>query len=352
MTVSAVLVNFNSGSTIQRAIQSLVEQGDVWDEIVVVDNGSSDGSDLEVRRRFPFVRIIALGQNQGLSRARNAGLAVIQADHVLFVDDDVYLTPGSLRKMTKALVETGASAVCPRVLLHPEEDIVQCDGAGIHFMGVLAMRHPFGQVALLPAERVVTKGFIGACMLFDAKLLRSLGGFDEEYFFYFEDLELSYRMSSLGYKICCEAGATALHERGIGTENLSFRGKGAYPARRAYFTLRHRWLTILLHYQFRTMFLLFPAFVMYEFAAFVEVLRRGWVREYISALWSLARNVPSITEKRARWQASRKIADRDILSGGPLPFSRGFVEGGKKKKLVILLDSFLNYSWVRLKQWL
>lgn len=350
MTISAVLVNFNSGGTILRAIQSLVEQGDVWDEIVVVDNGSSDGSDLEVGRCYPFVRIIVLGQNRGLSNARNAGLAAVQSDYVLFVDDDVYLTPSSLQKMMAALVEIGASVVCPRILLHPENDIVQCDGAGIHFTGVLDMRHPFGQAALLPVGRALTKGFIGACMLFDAKVLRSLGGFDEDYFFYFEDLELSYRMSSLGYKICCEASAVVLHERGAGTKNLSFRGEGAYPARRAYFTLRHRWLTILLHYRLRTVFFLLPVFVLYESAAFTEVLLRGWLKEYFGALFSLAKVVPSILKSRARWQAARKIADRDILAGGPLPFSQGFVEGGRKKKALLLLDSLLNFWWDKAKR--
>jgi GT2 family glycosyltransferase len=352
MTISAVLVNFNSGDTILQAIQSLIEQGDVWDEITVVDNGSSDGSSLEVERCYPFVRIIALGENQGLSRARNAGLAAIQSDHVLFVDDDVYLSPGSLKKMMGALAETGASVVCPRVLLHPERDIVQCDGAGIHFMGVLSMRHPFRPAASTLAGRVMTSGFIGACMLFDAKLLRSLGGFDEDYFFYFEDLELSYRMTTLGYKICCEPGATVLHERGSGTENLSFRGKGAYPARRAYFTLRHRWLTIAIHYQLRTLLLLLPAFALYEFAAFVEVLRRGWVREYFGAVFSLARLAPSVFKKRARWQLARKVFDRDILSAGPLPFSRGFVEDGGKKKWVVVLDVLLNFYWEKIKRWL
>jgi len=352
MTISAVLVNFNSGSTILRAIQSLVEQGDIWDEIVVVDNGSSDGSDLEVGRCYPFVRVIDLGQNRGLSRARNAGLAAIPSDYVLFVDDDVYLTPGSLQKMMDALVETGASVVCPRVLLHPEDDIVQCDGAGIHFAGVLAMRHAFGQADSLPVGRTLTKGFIGACMLFDAKVLRSLGGFDEDYFFYFEDLELSYRMSSMGHKICCEASAVVLHERGTGTENLSFRGRGEYPAQRAYFTLRHRWLTILLHFQLRTVFFLLPAFALYESAAFAEVLRRGWMKEYFVALLSLAKVVPYILKRRARWQAARKIADRDILSGGPLPFSQGFVEGGRKKNVLLLLDTLLNFWWDKVKQWL
>jgi GT2 family glycosyltransferase len=351
MTISAVLINHNGGGTILRAIQSLLDQEQAWDQIIVVDNGSTDGSDREIRKQYPVVHLVELGENRGLPHARNVGLSKTQSDVVLFMDDDIYLTSGSIQRMLNAMQETGASVICPRIILHPENGVVQCDGAAIHFIGMLALCHPFQKLADHPPQRTLVTGFIGACLLFDAKLLRDVGGFDEDYFFYFEDLELSFRLTSLGHKIFCEEHAVALHERGAGTENLSFRGEGAYPARRAYFTLRHRWLTILIHYRARTLFLLSPALILYELAAFIESLRRGWLGIYFKAIVSLLQGWGFILKRRRYWRSERKVSDKDILDGGALPFSRGFFEPSKVK-LIQMLDSLLNSYWEMVKRWL
>lgn len=351
MTISAVLINHNGGSTILRTIQSLLDQELVWDQIVLVDNASTDNSVEKVQQVYPLVQVEKLGENLGLPQARNIGLSKIQSDLVLFMDDDVFLTPKSVQYMISAMQETGASVVCPRIVLHPENETVQCDGAFIHFAGVLGLRHSFEKAALHAPSRTMTTGFIGASLLFDANCLKELGGFDEDYFFYFEDLEMSFRLVALGRKICCEERAVALHERGAGTANLSFRGQGTYPVKRAYYSLRHRWLTILIHYQLRTLFILSPALALYEVAAFLESIRRGWLGAYFKAIFSLIRGWNTILKRRRYWGSKRKISDGNILSGGALPFSRGFVEPSKAK-LIQVLDLALDSYWKVVKQWL
>jgi GT2 family glycosyltransferase len=351
MTISAVLINHNGGSTILRTIQSLLDQEQVWDQILLVDNASTDDSVEKVRQVYPSVQVVVLGENLGLPQARNIGLSKIQSELVLFMDDDVFLTPKSVQYMISAMQETGASVVCPRIVLHPENETVQCDGAFIHFAGMLGLRHSFERAALHSPTRTMTTGFIGASLLFDAKQLRELGGFDEDYFFYFEDMEMSFRLMALGHSICCEERAVALHERGAGTANLSFRGQGAYPVKRAYYSLRHRWLTILIHYQIWTLLLLSPALMLYEAAAFLESIRRGWLGAYFKAIFSLMQGWNTILKRRRYWGIKRKISDGSILSGGALPFSRGFVEPSKVK-LIQMLDLVLNSYWKVVKHWL
>jgi GT2 family glycosyltransferase len=351
MNISAVLINHNGGHTILTAIQSILNQRQTWDQIIVVDNGSTDGSNEEIRQHHPIVELVELGKNMGLPYARNAGISKTDSDLVLLLDDDVYLSPGSLEYMINAIQDTGAPVICPRIVLHPENEIIQCDGASIHHTGALVLRHSFEKTTLHPPKRHLVTAFIGACLLFNAKLLRELGGFDKDYFFYLEDLELSFRLTSLGYRICCEENAVALHERGAGTEDLSFRGKGVYPAKRAYFNLRHRWLTILIYFQLRTFILLFPALILYEMAAFIESFRRGWLEMYFKAFLSLIQKRKSILQRRRYWGSRRKVSDRHILTGGMLPFSRGFVEPSRIK-LVHVLDFVLNSYWNMAKQWL
>jgi GT2 family glycosyltransferase len=351
MRISALFINHNSDGTILKSIQAIMEQDFPFERVLVIDNGSTDGGPQQILRAFPNVEVIQLEENQGLSRARNIGLKRLESDLVLLLDDDVYLSKGALRLMVDAHLETGAAITCPRIVLLPETNTLQCDGAGIHFTGTLSLWHAYQPVDLHPPVRAMGNGFIGACLLVDRNVLDELGYFDEDYFFYFEDMELSYRVLALGYKICCEEHAVVYHERGEGTKNLSFRGIGSYPKKRAHFNLRNRWLTILIHYQARTLLLLFPAMMIYEFAAFVETTGRGWLKEYFYALVSLIREGTSILKRRKRWQSQRILPDSVILAGGDLPLARGFVNE-KRSWLVYLLNSLLNLHWDRIKKWL
>ena len=351
MKVSALLINHNSNRTILKSIQSLLEQDISLEKIVVVDNASTDGGPEQIRLEFPNVVVIELKENKGPSVARNQGLIVIDSNLVLLVDDDVYLTKGALASMVTAHLKTGAAIICPRIILYPETDIIHCDGASIHFTGTLSLCHAYDlQVDHLPQRRFVNS-FIGACLLVDRQRLGNLLTFDEDYFFYFEDMELSFRLSALGHKTLCDENAIVHHERGEGTENLSFRGTGSYPKRRAYFTLRNRWLTILLHYQVRTLFLLSPALALYELAALVESMRRRWLVEYIRAIFSLLGEMPSIINRRRHWQSQRIVADREILTGGDLPLSRGFVDTSQSRSIWVF-NHLLNWYWNRIKTWL
>lgn len=351
MKISALFINHNSHGTILKSIQAVIEQDYPLDQIVVVDNGSTDEDPRKIRQIFPGVELIELKANKGLSFARNVGLKTVESDLVLLVDDDVYLTSGVLRMLVETHRETNAVIVCPRIVLYPEGDILQCDGASIHFAGMLALRHGYSLVQVHSPKRALVGGVIGACLLIERQTLMEIGNFDEDYFFYFEDMELSYRVLAQGYTIFCEERAVALHDRGEGTENLSFRGTGIYPKRRAYFTIRNRWLTIMLHYQMRTLIVLSPVFFLYEFGVFLESLKRGWILEYFKASLSLIGDVTSIWQKRVKWMSKRKTGDGNILAGGDLPFSAGFLDKGLLQ-LVNLLNRILAAYWNMAKKWL
>jgi GT2 family glycosyltransferase len=351
-TVSAVVVNHNSGETILNTLRALIRQEYPLSGIIVVDNGSSADEVTRIREAFPQVKMIETGENLGPARARNLGLAQATGSLVLFLDDDVYLQEQALEKLVSALRQTGCVAACPRILLYPENSVIQCDGAGVHFVETLILRHSYRMSDQIPAERVQVNGFVTACLLIDRKTLAGLDGFDEDYFFYFEDLELSHRLRALGHTIFCEPQAVALHDRGQGTAGLSFRGAGDYPTRRAYLNLRQRWLTMLLHYQLRSFIILFPALFLYETAAFFETVRRGWLGLWFKAAFSLLSELPAILQRRQRWQRLRRLPDRDIITGGPLPFAPGFALSGRIAGAIKILNGLLNAYWDLAKSWL
>lgn len=344
-SVAAVVLNHNGEQRVLNTIEALRRQPEL-ETIVVVDNDSEDGSPQRIVERFPDVELLDMGGNMGIPVARNRGLQHVDTDLVLLIDDDVYLERDCLSRMITALVETGAAVVCPRIRLHPQRDMVQADGAAAHFVGTMILRHAFQPVDTLPNERQEVDGCIGACMLLDRRLVVAAGGFDELYFFYFEDLEFSVRLRAMGHRFVLEPTAEVFHDRGRGTPGLSFRGtEASYPTRRAYFTLRHRILTLSIHYRLRSLVVLAPALMLYELAVLATVVRRGWVREWVRVWWWHLSNRREIRSRRTLAQSRRVVRDRDLLVAGPLPLAQGFAQSRLQTALIGGLSVVLDVYW-------
>jgi GT2 family glycosyltransferase len=343
--VSAVVINFNGGGRTLQCLEALHRQSMPLHRVIVVDNGSTDGSPADIRGRFGEVEVIELGENRGLPAARNVGLRAAASDLVLLVDSDIYLEPDALDRLVSAQGDTGATVVCPRIRLIPERDVVQADGAAPHFIGTMALRHAYTDVELLPEDRAHVGGCIGACYLLDRRSVIEAGGFDEAYFFYFEDLEFMLRLATRGHDFVCEPYALVYHDRGEGTAGLSFRGSGSYPVRRAYLSMRHRWLTILIHYRLRTLILLLPALAVYELAVVGFAISNGWGLQWLRAWAWHVRNLPLILRRRHAAQRSRVRNDRDLLVGGPLPLAPGVIRAPLVGAAVAGLSFLLGTYW-------
>jgi GT2 family glycosyltransferase len=237
------------------------------------------------------------------------------------------------------------TVVCPRIRLIPEREVVQADGAELHFLGTMILRHGNQYVDRTPAVPGYVEGCIGACMLLDREEVLKVGGFDELFFFYFEDLEFSMRLRESGHRFWCEPSAQAYHERANGTPDLSCRGHGTYPPRRAYFTMRHRLLSMLIHYRLRTLLMLSPVLVLYELASFVAACRRGWPRQWLRAWhWQWA-NFATIVARRRRMQRLRSVTDRELLVGGPPPLAPAFLAPGMETTLNGWFSRVVNGYW-------
>ncbi|MFW6059544.1 MAG: glycosyltransferase family 2 protein, partial [Phycisphaeraceae bacterium] len=344
------VVNYNGGQRLVNTIEALVNQPFPLERIVLCDNSSTDGAPDQVRERFPEVCVCDLGGNHGPCVARNEGVQRVRSSLVLLLDNDVYVQPNTIEKLVEAWRRTGAAIVCPRVRLLPERDTVQSDGADIHCVGLLRMRHAWTRQNDLPADAAARRevgGAISACLLVDRGMYERVGGFDELYFFYFEDLEFSVRTRLLGGAVVCEPAVEVLHDRGEGTVGLSFRGsERTYPKRRAYLLQRNRRLTILTHYRLRTIVVLLPALALYELAGFAMAVRKRFVIEWLRSWWWVIPNAGAWWQRRRRMQRERVIRDRELLTGGPLPFSPGFLQGRAAAAMGNLVSGTIAGYWI------
>lgn len=350
LMVSAVVVNYNGGERILKTVEALLNQPFPLEDIVICDNDSTDGTPDQIRQRFPQVRVHPMGCNDGLPKARNTGMRLVQSDLVLLVDNDVYVQPETIERMMHARERTGATVVCPRIRLVPEHDTVQAEGASCHFLGTMTLRHAYQPVESLPVDTAEVGGCIGACYLVDRAKVLEAGGFDEVYFFYFEDLEFALRMRALGYRFVAEPSAEVYHERGAGTPGLSFRGtEQKYPVRRMYLSMRHRLLTMFICYRVRTLLVLMPVLVLYEGAGLTAAAlnRCGW--QWFRAWgWVLAKG-GLIRQRRRRLQRERCVTDRELLEGGPIPLAPGLVGNRMLSLAVTGFSRLCNAYWAMAK---
>jgi len=351
-SVAAVVVNHNGGARILRVLEALQRQTYHLTQVVVVDNNSRDGSPQEIGKRFPAVELLVQDHNLGLTVARNKGLHATRTTLVLVIDHDIYPEPTAVERMVAAYKTHDATALCPRIRLLPERDIVQMEGAAVHFLGLLTIRHSLQPIDNLSGGPGYVPACTGGCLLLQRQKILDIGGFDELFFFYFEDLELSYRLRARGHRIWCATDAEVFHEPAEGTAGLSYRPQGIYPRRRAMLTMRNRLLTILIHYRLRTILILLPALVLFEIAAFSMACKNGWAGAWLESWSWQIENAAAIRARRRRQMAARKLPDRAILGGGPPPLAPGLLKGRLAKTLFSLLSKTFNVYWAIARPWI
>lgn len=184
-------------------------------EILVVDNASPDGSGERLRQRFPTVHHLTAPHNGGYTAGNNRGFEWVQArtdvDYVLVLNDDTVVDPHCIERLVSAAEESGAAAVAPQMLYHDEPHLVWYAGGAVSHARIMCVHfgenHPID-----PRQRRMPVTFIcGCCFLWRVDVLRTVGGFDEHFFTYGEDLELSIRLGRAGYTMVYEPTATLLH---------------------------------------------------------------------------------------------------------------------------------------------
>jgi GT2 family glycosyltransferase len=313
--------------------------------MLLIDNGSTDGSADSVEQDFRPFRVLRLGSNLGAGGARNAGLREARNDRILFIDNDVALTDRCITRLVEALESHAeASLVAATIVYAHQRDTIQYDGAECHFLGIQVMLDENQPIAAVPpAIREV--GSLSTCaFLADRSRLPAGVTFDETFFYMFEDHDFGIRVRLQGSRILAVTDAYCYH--GVGTEGLSIRQLGTYSTKRVYYLIRNRWIVILKNFSPRTLIVLTPFYLFYELAQLAIVLKKRWHREWLQAARWIVANFRMVLRERRQVQSTRRVRDRDLLVGGPLPF-RGELTTGRGERLALgLLNGAARAYWV------
>ncbi len=329
---AAIVVNYNGGAANLACVESLLGQ---VDEIVVVDNGSSDGSLEMLQERFgDRARFMAMGKNVGLSRARNAGAFATSSSYLLFFDNDAVARAGmvaALQRVVEQHPEIGI--VAPVVLDAHSPEIVQTTGLTIDRWGFPVDATTGLRVAELPACDLRPAFFVQGCaLMIRAALFGQLHGYDDGIFFGGEDVDICWRTWLAGSTVASVRDASCVHR---GASTLGFPVEGSYytPALRSgsYVTSTDR-IANRESNAFRMMIVnlntlnvaiyLLVFFPMLAFEAMLSLCAGRWsiAVAYLATFGRIVAHLPDTLRRRRRIQRTRRVPDRAVMQ----MWSRGY----------------------------
>jgi len=245
--ITAVIVNYNAGAELRQALQSFAADAGAspW-EAVVVDNASADGS-AEIALEFqPHARLVRNTENVGFGRAVNQGIALARTPLVLIMNPDCRLEPGATAQLSSALQQhLDCAIVGPRILDPDGTEQGSARGDPDMLTGLfgrsaalrrllpglgVSARNVVPSSAVPAHESLAVDWLSGACMLARTDALRSVHGFDERYFLYWEDADLCRRLRGAGHQIRYVPSAAAVHRVGHSSSTVRVPALKAFHA--------------------------------------------------------------------------------------------------------------------------
>src|SRR5262249_47615647 len=285
--VSVVIPNRDGKAVLGRCLASLAEQTLRDFEVIVVDNGSTDGSGELVRESFPEVRLVELDGNRGFAGGANSGAEVARGSSIAFLNNDTEADRTWLAELSACLERHPRAASAASKVLRLDDPRV-LDGAGDAMTRSLkAYRRGQGELddGQFDREEQVFSASATACLWRAGDFLR-LRGFDADFFAYYEDVELGFRARHAGRE-CWYAPRAVVYHVGAATSGRRWREFESL------FAVRNRWMTIAVNAPAAWLVRNAPAVVLGELVSLARATMRGELRLVLRACRAAVRSPPS-----------------------------------------------------------
>ena len=313
--VSVVIVNWNGCAHLERCLGALAHQTLERFEVILVDNGSTDGSVEMVRGRFPWVQVIVNPRNLGFAAGNNVGIRAGGAPFVATLNNDTEPRPDWLAQLVApALVDPSVGMVASKMVFAHRPGMINSAGIALDPVGIA-----WDRLGGAPdREGGAVEEVFGPCAgagLYRRAMLDEIGLFDEEFFAYLEDLDLAWRARLAGWRAVYAPGAVVSHvHSATGVEGSPFK---------SYHLGRNKLWTIAKNYPAPQLYLALPLIVAYDLAATLYGLAAR--RDLASVRGRLAglAGLPRQWRKRRKVQRMRRVP-YSSLAGQMAPLATPF----------------------------
>jgi GT2 family glycosyltransferase/glycosyltransferase involved in cell wall biosynthesis len=341
VTVSVIVVNLNGRLLLRTCLDALVAQDYPREriEIILVDNGSTDDSVAFVREMYPHVRVVEAGRNLGFAGGNNLGARIATGETLALINNDARADPYWLRAMVEALTgRPDVACVASKIL--------DQDGKTIDFVG--PAMNLYGRAFQVDEGMPLAPGFYdaphellapcGGAMLIRRDVFGQVGGFDEDYIAYYEDLDLGWRLWLHGFKVILAPQAVVYHRQ-------HQTGSG-FPVEQRYFLSEVNALrTVIKNYEEENLWRVLPLSLFMGVKRSLDQARLDRKRyslghpvpgdaqdgvvesepqmtrvatSFLVAIDQVADEMPRLMQKRRRIQAARVRSDAEIFARFPM----------------------------------
>jgi GT2 family glycosyltransferase len=302
---SVIIVTFNNRNYLGECLNSLLRTLPADCEVVCLDNCSIDGSAKFIKEDFPEIKFIQSTSNLGFAGGNNLAAVSAIGKYLVFLNPDTTVDPGWLEVLLTSLEEhSQAGMTTPKILLmHSPGEINTC-GNDIHMSGLTLCRGTgLKRDALaIPAQ---LSAISGAAFAIRRELFEKLGGFDEKFFMYMEDADLSWRARLAGYDCLYMPTSIVYHDYLL-----------RFNADKIFYQERNRYLMLLKNLHWGSLLVLLPVLLLAEVVTWGFVLlihgHEQSHQKFQAYLW-IIRNWNNIQTSRRQVQALRKRSDRQLL---------------------------------------
>ncbi|RLA95352.1 MAG: hypothetical protein DRG25_00445 [Deltaproteobacteria bacterium] len=306
--VSIVIVTWNSLKHILRCLDCLSKQTYKLYEVIVVDNDSRDGTVEYVKRNYPQIKVVQNEENVGFAKANNQGIRLAQGEFILLLNPDVFPEPSFIEELMRVLSQRGSygSAGGKLLLYENGKESSTIDSTGLFLKKNFRssdrgnLKEDQGQYN----QEEDVFAICGAAVLFRREALEKVSiseeYLDEDFFAYYEDLDIGWRMQLIGYKCVYTPKAKAYHVRGGSGLGAKFFQKDLDTQR---LTLRNRYLMLIKNLSLSNLLFFSPYFFLTELTVMFYICIRSprLLRVYLDVTKNLAKS----WKKRSFIQSSR-----------------------------------------------
>lgn len=301
--VSVIILAYGDEQLLSECVDAVLKSRDVTVQVILVDNGTSSISDLN---DDPRLVCLTPGTNTGFAGGCNLGASHATHDDLVFVNSDLIVRDDAIAFLTSRLRKEGVGLATGAVLLPGEPLMVNSIGNPIHYL-MFSWAGDYGEPFADHDHDENVAGICGGFFACRGDLWTQLGGFDEHYFAYAEDVDLSLRTRQLSKTVVFEPRAIGIHHYEFTKNNTKW-----------FLLERNRLMNFLTLYDRRSRWLLLPMLIPVEFGVFLAALRGGWAREKLESWRWLWTNRSHLRERRRRIVAAKDAPGSQwtgVLSG-------------------------------------
>ena len=294
--LSVVVVTHNSRTALQRCLPALVEQLGDGDELVIVDNASTDGTPSAAQGIAPAARVLRQPENLGFAAGANAGADGSANELLLFLNPDAEPAPGFAQAIRRPGRTERDWAAWMGLVTMDGGRLVNTSGGIIHFTGIAWSGAAGSPVSSAPTAPCEVPFLSGTCFAIPRATWERHGGFDPAFFMYCEDVDLSLRLRLAGGRLGLEPAARVDH-------GYDF-AKGPDKWRRLE---ANRWATIIRNYPGAVLAVIAPALAGTELALLAIAATGGWLAPKLAAARATATTLPRLLAERREIQRHREV---------------------------------------------